>query len=149
MDSYLNDRLGNELIPIWSPRGVHWLCTLSSSPSDVPANILTYYDSPPNLLSSKALKVALRDLDFTTKASLYNPREHWLGWTPAAMLPSLDESLMDSTDDDPIDFLFDNKDVGMTPVMYRAFNKDSERPQSVPVRKVASYELAQKWVETI
>ncbi|KAJ7702719.1 hypothetical protein B0H17DRAFT_1127659 [Mycena rosella] len=137
MDPYLKDRFGNELVPIWSPKGLNWLCTLKGSPSDVPANLLNYYADPPNLLFPKPESAVLSDLDFTTKASIYNPKEHWLGWTPPAILPSATESPMDGTDDDPIDFLFDNEDIGVKPITYDAYNEDSDGPQNVPVTKLA------------
>ncbi|KAJ7640633.1 hypothetical protein B0H17DRAFT_1216507 [Mycena rosella] len=83
------------------------------------------------------------------KASLYNPKEHWLGWTPVLILPTTDESPMNGMDDDPIDFLFDNEDIGMTPVMYDAYNEDSDGSQNVAIPKIAGYNLAKKWVDLI
>ncbi|KAJ6499731.1 hypothetical protein C8R47DRAFT_1259095 [Mycena vitilis] len=142
---YLTDPSGEEVVPIWSRQKSNWWCSLLADPSQIPEAASKYLDSPPFLLRKHTSPGVLRDLDFTSQASWYNPAEHWLGWTPTSALAP---SPLSPEVEDPIAFVFNSNPVDTIDEWANIYGYDSEKEHDEPSRVPAGARIGETWQVT-
>ncbi|KAJ7091551.1 hypothetical protein B0H15DRAFT_948487 [Mycena belliarum] len=143
MDIVLSDARGEVIVPIWSIKGSVTWCSLKGPSSKIPENIDVYLAEAPLLLTPDASVSLEEELDFTRKAVLYNPQEHYLGWSPTA---ALKPSPLGGSSEDPIGFLFDREDIALEELSADIYGEDSDDP-AAETKVFAGYRLDSEWAD--
>ncbi|KAJ7812729.1 hypothetical protein B0H14DRAFT_3478623 [Mycena olivaceomarginata] len=145
MDSiYFSDTYGKPLVPVWSPFGTSFICSVGARTVPVAPRILTYREPVPFLLAPTTPGPVLADLDFTKFAVWYNSSEHWKAYIPNS---APRESPFGELEEDPVGICYGEFCVGTTEETREVYtnNDDVDQPEFFSEGSFLSVD----WVEEI
>ncbi|KAJ7713976.1 hypothetical protein B0H14DRAFT_3523132 [Mycena olivaceomarginata] len=108
---YFSDTYGKPLVPVWTPIGSTFICSIGARTTPVAPHILKYREPVPFLLTPAASAQLLADLDFTKFAVWYNPKEHWKAYIPNS---TVRECPFGELEEDPVGICYGEFCVGTT-----------------------------------
>ncbi|KAJ7772522.1 hypothetical protein B0H14DRAFT_3590012 [Mycena olivaceomarginata] len=129
MDSiYFSDIYGKPLVPVWTPFGSSFVCSVGTRTNLVAPKLLRYREPVPFLLGPTTSAQLLSDLDYLKFAVWYNPCEHWTGHIPNS---SPRESPFGELEEDPVGICYGEFCVGTTEETREVYtnNEDVDQPE--------------------
>ncbi|KAJ7742089.1 hypothetical protein B0H14DRAFT_3515167 [Mycena olivaceomarginata] len=141
---YFTDSYGEILVPVWTPVGSSFVCSIGARTSPVAPKILEYREPVPFLLPATVDVQILSDLDFTKYAVWYNPSEHWKGHIPNS---EPRESPFGELEEDPVGICYGESCIGTTEETREVYtnNEDVDQPE---IMSEGSF-LSSMWVDEI
>jgi hypothetical protein len=145
MDSvYFSDTYRKPLIPVWTPFGSSFICSINARAVPVAPQILKYREPVPFLLVPTASAQLLSDLNFLKFAVWYNASEHWKAYIPSS---NPRDSPFGDLEEDPVGTCYGDSYIGTTEETRELYtnNDDVDQPELLSEGSFLSVD----WVDEI